>query len=99
MIARSGDFMEKVPHLEIPIWAIKIITDLLGYISLLDLKLVDPQADINHPHCHLMVDLPSNLFKIWDLILVHRTLLIFNQAMDLMKGKELGLEGRLIMKV
>ena len=97
MIARLGDFMEKAPHLEIPIWAIKIITDPSGYINLLDLKLVDPQADINHPH--LMVDLPSNLFKIWDLILVHRTLLIFNQAMDLMKGKELGLEGRLIMQV
>ena len=81
VIAHSGDFLEMVPHLEIPIWAIKIITNLLGYISLLDLKSVDPQADINH--LKSIVDLPSNLFKIWDLILVHRTLLIFNQAMDL----------------
>jgi hypothetical protein len=73
--------MENIPYLKIPIWAIKIITDLLGYINLLDLKSVDPQADIDHHHS--IVDLPRNLFKIWDLTLLHRTLLILNQAMDL----------------
>ena len=62
VIARSGDFMENIPYLKISIWAIKMITNLLGYISLLDLKLVDPQAEINHPKS--MVDLPSSLFKI-----------------------------------